>query len=95
GGLTCSEALIKHTPLVVFRPTPGQEVSNAAYLEAGGAAVHADSLDTVAATVARWLADPDSLRRAQESAARLAHPQAAHDVAKRVLESVGPRPDRS
>ena len=95
GGLTCSEALIKHTPLVVFRPTPGQEVSNAAYLEAGGAAVHADSLDTVAATVARWLADPDSLRRAQESAARLAHPQAAHDVAKRVLESVAPRSDRS
>ena len=47
GGLTCAEALIKHTPLVVFRPTPGQEVSNARYLESGGAAVHADSLDTV------------------------------------------------
>src|SRR5206468_2908348 len=48
GGLTCAEALVKHTPLVVFRPTPGQEVGNARYLEAGGAAVHADSLDTVA-----------------------------------------------
>ena len=91
GGLTCSEALIKHTPLVVFRPTPGQEVSNAAFLEAGGAAVHADSLETVAATVARWLADPEALRRAQENAARLAHPDAAHDVAQRVLDSVRPR----
>lgn len=91
GGLTCSEALIKHTPLVVFRPTPGQEVSNARWLEAGGAAVHAETLDTVAATVARWLSDPEALRRAQDSAARLAHPDAAHDVARRVLESVQPR----
>ncbi|MGH2358739.1 MAG: MGDG synthase family glycosyltransferase, partial [Candidatus Limnocylindria bacterium] len=25
GGLTCSEALVKRAPLVIFRPTPGQE----------------------------------------------------------------------
>ncbi len=88
GGLTCAEALVKGTPLVVFRPTPGQEVGNARYLEAGGAAVHAESLDTVAATVSRWLADPDALRRARENALRLARPSAAHDIAQRVLESV-------
>ena len=89
GGLTCSEALIKHTPLVVFKPTPGQEVENARYLEAGGAAVHADSLETVAATVARWLDDPEALQRARENCARLARPQAARDIATRVLESIG------
>lgn len=88
GGLTCSEALIKHTPLVVFRPTPGQEVENARFLEAGGAAVHADSLETVAVTVGRWLDDPAALRRAQENCARLARPHAARDIATRVLESV-------
>ena len=89
GGLTCAEALIKHTPMVVFRPTPGQEVGNARYLESGGAAVHADSLDTVAVTVARWLADPAALERARASAARLARPDAAADIARRVLESIG------
>ena len=88
GGLTCAEALVKHTPLVIFRPTPGQEVGNARWLEAGGAAVHADSLDTVAATVSRWLDDPAALHRAQENAARLARPQAAAQIAARVLESV-------
>ena len=88
GGLTCAEALVKHTPLVVFRPTPGHEVANAQYLESSGAAVHADSLETVAATVSRWLADPAALQRARESAARLAHPDAAKSVAERVLESV-------
>ena len=88
GGLTCAEALVKHTPLVVFRPTPGQEIGNARYLEAGGAAVHADSLDTVAATVSRWLGDHAALARARESAALLARPRAAEDIARRVLESL-------
>ena len=88
GGLTCAEALVKHAPLVVFRPTPGQEVGNVRYLEAGGAAVHADSLDTVAATVSRWLSDPEALRRARENAAALAKPDAAEAIAQRVLESV-------
>ena len=41
GGLTCAEALVKGAPLVVFRPTPGQEVRNATLLETAGAAVHA------------------------------------------------------
>jgi len=80
--------LIKHTPLVVFKPTPGQEVGNVRWLEAGGAAVHADSLDTVAATVSRWLADADALRRARENAAALARPDAAETIARRVLDSV-------
>jgi processive 1,2-diacylglycerol beta-glucosyltransferase len=88
GGLTCAESLVKRTPLVIFRPTPGHEVANARYLEAGGAAVHADSLDTVAATVSRWLSDPAALARARESAARLARPRAAEDIARRVLESL-------
>lgn len=89
GGLTCSEALVKHVPMVVFRPTPGQEEGNAEWLEAGGAAVHADSLDAVAETVARWLSDPATLRRTRESAARLARPDAASAIAARVLASLG------
>lgn len=85
GGLTCAEALIKRTPLVVFRPTPGQEVRNAQYLEGGGAAVHADTVENVAATVERWLADPVARERVRENAARLARPLAAETIARRVL----------
>jgi processive 1,2-diacylglycerol beta-glucosyltransferase len=88
GGLTCAEALIKRTPLVVFRPTPGQEVRNAQYLEGGGAAVHADSVDNVAATVERWLADPKVRERVRENAGRLARPLAAETIARRVLAAL-------
>lgn len=91
GGLTCSEALIKHTPLVVFRPTPGQEVRNAQYLESGGAAVHADSIETVATTVSRWLGDASARERVRENAARLARPQAAQSIAHEVLAAIRSR----
>ena len=88
GGLTCSEALVKHTPMVIFRPTPGQEVNNARFLESGGAAVHADSEDEVAETVGHWLADPAARERVRAAAARMAHPEAADTIAARVLSDV-------
>ena len=69
GGLTCAEALAKRTPLVIFKPTPGQEVRNARHLEAGGAAVHADSADEVASTVKRWLDDSIRVETEQPLAA--------------------------
>jgi len=86
GGLTCAEALVKRTPLVIFRPTPGQEVANAEFLESGGAAVRAGSIDEVAAQVERWLGDPAARERAREAAGRLAKPQAAETIARRVVE---------
>jgi processive 1,2-diacylglycerol beta-glucosyltransferase len=89
GGLTCSEALARQLPLVVFKPTPGQEVRNARFLEAGGAAVHADSVREVAEAVGLWLADRDAYARARQAAAALAHPNAAADIARRVLDGVG------
>ena len=88
GGLTCAEALVKRVPLVIYRPTPGQEVANADFLEAAGAAVRASSIDEVAAQVERWLAEPAARERAREAAGRLAKPHAAETIARRVLEGV-------
>jgi len=88
GGLTCSEALIKGTPLVIFKPTPGQEVRNAQFLERHDAAVHADSVDDVESTVGHWLQDPSELERRREAARALARPHAAETIARRVLDAV-------
>jgi processive 1,2-diacylglycerol beta-glucosyltransferase len=88
GGLTCSEALIKGTPLVIFRPTPGQEVKNAEYLEAAGAAFHADSEQEVEAAVERLLADPGARARVHENALAIAAPRAAETIVRRVLADV-------
>jgi processive 1,2-diacylglycerol beta-glucosyltransferase len=88
GGLTCSEALVKRAPLVIYRPTPGQEVANARFLEKGGAAVHAESMDEVEAIVERWIRNPEERERVRDAAARLARPDAAETIARRVLEAV-------
>jgi processive 1,2-diacylglycerol beta-glucosyltransferase len=88
GGLTCSEALIKRAPLVIFKPTPGQEVRNASFLEEAGAARNADSVDDVAATVERWLTHPAERDAVREAAARIAAPHAAETIARRVLEGI-------
>jgi processive 1,2-diacylglycerol beta-glucosyltransferase len=86
GGLTCSEALIKGTPLVVFRPTPGQEVRNAECLQREGAAFHADAIGAAAARVGALLADPATRAAVRAAAARLAQPHAAERIAAQVLE---------
>jgi processive 1,2-diacylglycerol beta-glucosyltransferase len=88
GGLTCSEALVKGAPLVVFRPTPGQEVRNARFLASAGAAVHADSADEVLATLAHWVADPGARARVREAQARIARPDAAAAIARRVMGDI-------
>jgi processive 1,2-diacylglycerol beta-glucosyltransferase len=88
GGLTCSEALIKRAPLVLFRPTPGQEVRNSQYLESEHAALHAESLEDVEAAVTRLLRDPAAAARLREAQARIAAPHAAETIARRVLESI-------
>ena len=88
GGLTCSEALVKQVPLVIFKPTPGQEDRNADYLVSAGAARHANTVEEVAATVSGWLARPDELARVREAVGRIARPEAAATIARRVLEGI-------
>ncbi len=90
GGLTCSEALVKRAPLVVFKPTPGQEDKNAEYLVRAGAARLADSVDDVAATVSAWLSHPAERERVRQAAACIAAPHAAAIIARRVLEGRPP-----
>jgi processive 1,2-diacylglycerol beta-glucosyltransferase len=88
GGLTCSEAMVKGAPIVIFKPTPGQEVKNAEFLERHGAAVHADSISEVESTVSRWLSDPVELDRRRQASLALGRPHAAETIARRVLESI-------
>lgn len=87
GGLTCAEALVKRTPLVIFKPTPGQEVHNAEYLESGGAGTRADTIEAVEREAIRILGDAAARERMREAAARLAAPGAAETIARSVLRA--------
>jgi processive 1,2-diacylglycerol beta-glucosyltransferase len=99
GGLTCSESLAMQTPMVVFRPTPGQEEKNSLALSVAGAAVRARSFEQVGSAVERILTHPALSASMREACRQLARPQAAYDIARHVLgmpaaaELEGDRPD--
>ncbi|MBI3011476.1 MAG: glycosyltransferase [Candidatus Omnitrophica bacterium] len=86
GGLTTSEALAKHLPLVIVNPIPGQEAYNARFLLSHGAAVQAGSPETVRQTVRDLLDNPDRLAGLRRRNVELAHPNAAADIAGLLFE---------
>ena len=86
GGLTTSEALVKHVPLVIVNPIPGQEAYNARYLLSQGAAVQAGAPETVRQTVRDLLENPDRLEALRRRTAELSHPKASVEIAQLLLE---------
>jgi processive 1,2-diacylglycerol beta-glucosyltransferase len=91
GGLTTSEALAKHLPLVMVNPIPGQEAYNARFLLSQGAAVQAGSAETVRQTVRDLLDNPERLDALRRRNAELARPHAARDTAKLLFQLAGSR----
>ncbi len=84
-----SEAFAARCPLILYGAIPGQESGNVRYVCDAGAGVWAPSAVAVKDALQRWLVGTDapSLRNAAaQASAHLARPDAATDIARRVLE---------
>lgn len=68
GGLTVSEALTKHLPLVIFKPIPGQEVENAQFVQRMGAGQVAGTEEELEQFLKHFLSNPEDIERMQEKA---------------------------
>lgn len=81
GGLTVSEALVKHLPIFLMSPIPGHEEKNADFLLNHGAAIKISRYETIETALRILLDNP--LRRQQmiEAAKHLARPYATRDTA--------------
>ena len=91
GGLTTSEALAAHLPLLLVSPYPLQEEANADFLLENGAAARVEPLTTFTFKLRRLLEEPGRMAAMRSSAARLARPDAATSVARSVIsELLGP-----
>jgi len=86
GGLTSSEALASGLAMVIVNPIPGQESRNSDHLLEQGAAIKVNAVATLSYKLGSLLADPARLQKLQGNAKRLGRPEAAFDVAKKVLE---------
>ncbi|MDP4159445.1 MAG: glycosyltransferase [Bacillota bacterium] len=69
GGLTVSEALTKHLPLVIFKPIPGQEDGNARFVQRIGAGHVAGSEEELERLLDHFLSHPEDIDKMRERAA--------------------------
>lgn len=69
GGLTVSEALTKHLPLVIFKPIPGQEDGNAQFVQRIGAGYVAGSEEELELLLNHLLSHPEDIEKMRERAA--------------------------
>lgn len=69
GGLTVSEALTKHLPLVLYKPIPGQEEENAHFVLRIGAGCLAGNEEELEQLLNRFLRHPEEIEKMRKNAA--------------------------
>ena len=82
GGLTTSESLASHLPMVVINPIPGQEEENAEFLESKGIAIWLRKSDNTTDIIEKLLSDKDRLELMKKNTFLLAHPNSTDDICK-------------
>jgi processive 1,2-diacylglycerol beta-glucosyltransferase len=88
GGITVSECLATRCPMVLYRPQPGQEADNAAFLEHEGAGKVVRNLKEFKEAVAQ-LRCSQRQRVMSQMCERIARSDAAERVVQHVLRNVG------
>ncbi len=87
GGLTTSECLALGRPMIIARPTPGQEDRNADFLLEGGAAWKARTPESLRWKIQKLWREPECLDRLSQAARDLGHGDAAEVIARHVLQA--------
>lgn len=85
GGLTTAEALAAGVPPLIYRPIPGQEEANAAWLLGRKAGLVARQAEELERQVRELLGRPERLAGLQAAARAAGRPDAARQVAGEVL----------
>jgi processive 1,2-diacylglycerol beta-glucosyltransferase len=85
GGLTTCESLAKGLGIIIVDPIPGQEQRNADHLLEEGAAIKCNNWPVLAYKIDKLLDNPKRLSDMQNKARRLARPNAARDIVKKLL----------
>lgn len=85
GGVSSAEALAAGLPIIIYKPIPGVEEANTAYLVDSGAALRANTLEDVKGLVQKLLHDDNYLHMIGHQAAALGKPNAAGDIAAEIV----------
>ncbi len=84
GGLTVAEALAQKLPLLIIRPTPGQEDGNTEFLTNSGTAVHIKDISELEFIMEDLLHNPAKIQLMRQNAGKLAKPFATDSILNEV-----------
>lgn len=87
GGLTTSESLASHLPMVIINPIPGQEEENAEFLESKGIAVWIKKSDNSDEIVKQLLSNQVQLEQMRENTKILAKPNSTKEICDILLKN--------
>lgn len=85
---TISEAFTAGLPIILYTRMPGQEEGNVDYVVDKGAGVWAPTPENVVATLHDWVGNPDAREKIAATSKSLARPDAAKNIAQRIIETV-------
>ncbi len=88
GGLTSTESLISHLPMIIINPIPGQEEENADFLVNSGVAVWIKKNDNVARTLKNLYRNKELLPQMKEKTFLLAKPDSTKNICKILFENI-------
>lgn len=85
GGLTCSEALAVHLPMILLNPLPGQEEENSSYLQQQGSALWIQEEKDLISTMNDVIFDkPEMVKRMQQKCAEISPQYAGITITKQL-----------
>lgn len=85
GGLTTTEAITLGLPMLIVRPTPGQEDGNTDYLTKAKAGIYIKDIKEIGKIVNKVLKDPNKLKEMKRNSKNLAKPNASETIIKEML----------
>ena len=88
GGITATESLAKGLPMIIYKPTPGQEGANAEFLVAAGAAVVAHDPDELEAEIRLLLESEETRIEMRQAAEAVVVVRSARVAVEALLERV-------
>ena len=87
---TISEAFTAGLPIILFTRMPGQEEGNVDYVVDKGAGVWAPTPEKVVDTLRLWIENPEIQAQVAATSKRLARPDAAKNIAHKIISMVKP-----
>ena len=86
GGLTSSESLASHLPILISNPIPGQEEENAEFLENSGAAIWIKKSDNIDELINNTLKNESKLQEMKQKSTLIARPNSTKDICETILK---------